>query len=104
MTILKTEELVELIAEGFTTEDNKVSKTEAKRILNDFVSVIEDVVFEQQKGIRLGGIGTFKVDVLPEREFGIRNSTEKVTKPERYGLKFVVNKGFKRDLEEVPVD
>lgn len=103
MAILKTEELVELIAEQFGTEDKNISKTEAKNILNNFVAVLEDVVFEQQKGIRLGNIGTFKVDVLPEREFRVPNTGDKVTKPERYSLKFTVNSGFKRDLEQVPV-
>lgn len=103
MTILKTEELVGLIAEAFGTEDKKTSKAEAKDILNTFVSVIEDVIFEQQKGVRLGGIGTFKVNVLPEREFRVPNTDKTVTKPDRYALKFDVNTGLKRDLEKVPV-
>lgn len=103
MTVLKADEFVTKVAEAFTTEDSKMTKVAAKELIETFVGVIEDTIFEEQKGIRLGGIGTLKVRTLPERDFPVPGEDRTVTKPERYGVKFDVNKGFQRDLEAVPV-
>lgn len=97
-TVLTKSELKKLLAEEFET-----SQTEAIEIFDKVINVLADVLVGQQKGVKLGEIGTLKVDVVPEREHGIPNTTEKVLKPEHYALKFKVSKPFKDELAGVTV-
>jgi len=96
--VMKTGELVTKLAENMGT-----TKKEARETLDVVFKTLEDSLFAEQEGFKLGGIGTFKVEVLAEREYPVPNSDEKVTKPERYGVKFKVNSAFRKDLEQVKV-
>lgn len=101
MAVLKKKDFVTAIAEGFSTAEEKMTKKDAEQLLETFTGVIEDIVFSEHKGVRLGDIGTLRPEVVPEREHNVPNSDKKVTKPEHYALKFRVNAAFKRDLEKV---
>ena len=99
MTVLTKAEFV-----GTFADKRGVSKKEAAEILEQVFETIEDVVFEQQAGVKLGAIGTLKVDVVPEREHQNPSTGDKITKPEHYAVKFKVNSAFKRDLAEVAIE
>ena len=98
MTTIKKAELVSLLAEALETK-----KKEAEETLSTVFEVFADVIISQQKGIKLGEIGTVKVDVVPEREHRNPQTGESVTKPEHYALKFKASKPFKEELAEVKV-
>ena len=96
--VLKKEEFIAAFA-----LKHGVTKKRSEEILDDVWDTIDDVVFEQQAGVKLGNIGTLKVKLVPEREHNKPKSDEKVIKPEHYALKFKVNKKFKEDLETLEV-
>lgn len=96
-TLTKTE-LVKAFADVRET-----TQKEAAEILDQVFGVIEGALYEQQVGVKLGAIGTLKVDVVAEREHQNPSTGGKVTKPEHYAVKFKVNSAFKRDLAEVAV-
>lgn len=98
-TVLTKKDFVKLVAEGLDTTQVKASE-----VLDIIFGVVETVVFEQKAGVKLGDIGTLKVDVVPEREHSNPKTGEKVIKPEHYAVKFKVNSVFKRDLAEVQVE
>ena len=98
MTTITKDELKVLLAEEFET-----SKTEANKIYDKVINVLADVIIVQQKGVKLGEIGTLKVEVVPARVHRNVQTGEPVPKPEHYGLKFKPSKTFKKELAEVAV-
>ena len=98
MTTIKKAELVTLLAEAQET-----SKKDAEATLNTVFELFADVIISQQKGIKLGEIGTLKVDVVPERTHRNVQTGEPILKPEHYGIKFKASKPFKEELAEVAV-
>lgn len=96
--VLKKKELVDGFSE-FTSKNKK----ESEEILDTVFAYFEEVLYVQKKGFRLGGIGTHKLAIVPEREHPIPKSTEKVTKPKHYASRYQVNDGFKKDLAKEPV-
>lgn len=98
-TVLTKTELVKAFA-----EERGTTQKEAAEILDQVFGTIEGVLYEQQAGVKLGAIGTLKVDVVPEREHQNPSNGEKITKPEHYAVKFKVNSAFKRDLAEVAIE
>lgn len=98
MTVLTKAEFV-----GTFADKRGISKKEAAEILDSVFETIEEVVFEQQAGVKLGALGTVKVEVVPEREHQNPSTGGKITKAEHYAVKFKVNSAFKRDLAEVEV-
>lgn len=96
-TLTKTE-LVKAFADkrGTTQKD-------AAEILDQVFETIEATLYEELTGVKLGAIGTLKVEVVPEREHQNPSTGGKVTKPEHYAVKFKANAAFKRDLAEVAV-
>lgn len=101
MTVLNKNEFVTAVAEGFSTDEQKMTKVDAEKLIETFTDVIEDIFFAQQKGIRLGGIGTLRPTIVPERDHRVPSTGEKITKPEHYALKFKANAALKRDLAKV---
>ena len=99
MTVLSKGEFVTALATKRGT-----TKKDAASLLDDVFAIVEDTLYGQQKGVKLGDVGTLKVDVVPEREHGIPKSDEKIVKPEHYAVKFKVNSAFKRDLADVEVE
>lgn len=79
-------------------------KYESEATLESVFAYLEDIVYAQNKGFKLGDIGTVKVQVVPEREHGVPKSDKKVTKPKHLKPKFQVNKGFQRDLAALEVE
>jgi len=98
-TVLTKKDFVRLVAERLNTTQIK-----ATEVLDVVFGAVEVAVFEQKAGVKLGDIGTLKVDVVPEREHNVPNSDEKIVKPEHYAVKFKVNSAFKRDLADVEVE
>lgn len=94
--VLKKKELVD----GFAEFADK-KKNESEETLDTVFAYLEDILYAQKKGFRLGGIGTHKVAIVPEREHPIPKTTEKTTKPEHYAIKFQVNDGLKKDLANI---
>lgn len=97
-TVLTKGELKKLLATEF-----EMKQADAQEIFDKVINVLADVLIGQQKGVKLGEIGTLKIDVVPEREHGIPNSDEKVLKPKHYALKLRVSKPFKEELAGVTV-
>ena len=98
MTTITKNDLKKLIAEEFET-----TQTGANDILDKVFNVLADVIVTQQKGVKLGEIGTLKVVHVPERDHRNPQTGESVTKPEHYALKFKVSDPFKKELAEVTV-
>lgn len=98
MTTIKKTDLVALLAEAQET-----TKKDAETTLNTVFEVLADVIISQQQGVKLGEIGTLKVDVVPERDHRNPQTGEAVTKPEHYALKFKASKPFKEELAGVTV-
>lgn len=97
--VLKKKELVD----GFS-EFSEMNKKESEATLDTVFAYLEEVLYTQKKGFKLGGIGTHKVSIVPEREHPIPKSTEKITKPRHYAPKFKPNDGFKKDMADLPVE
>lgn len=97
-TVLTKDELTKAFA-----DERGTTQKEAKEILEQVFGTIEGILYEQQAGVKLGAIGTLKVDVVAEREHGVPNSDEKIVKPEHYAVKFKVNSALKKDLATVAV-
>jgi len=94
--IKKTKELIDFYAETYG-----VTKKQAKEELERFAEFAEKVIVDEQQGFRLGDVGTFKVEVKPEREYGIPNKPgETKIVPQHYALRFQVNKVTKDALKE----
>ena len=96
--VLKKKELIN----GFHEATGK-NKKESEEALDAVFAYLEEVLYGQKKGFKLGDIGTIKLKVEPEREHGVPKSDEKVTKPKHYKTAFKVNDGFKRDLAALEV-
>lgn len=108
--VLSKKELIN----GFAELTGK-KKNESEQVLDTVFSYLEDILYAQNKGFKLGDIGTVKLQIVPEREHPVPNFDKEaakdpnykpktVVKPEHYGLKFKPNDAFKRDLAEVPVE
>lgn len=97
--VLKTGDFEAILAEEFET-----TKTDAKEILRTFVGAVKRALHDEQKGVRLGDLGTMKVRIVPERDHRVPSTGETMTKPEHYGVKFDVNARFKKELEELPIE
>lgn len=94
--ILKKKELVDGFAE-FTGK----KKNDSEETLDTVFAYLEDILYTKKKGFRLGGIGTHKVAIVPEREHPIPKTDKKTLKPEHYAIKFKVNDGLKEDLANI---
>lgn len=96
--VLKKEDFIKAFA-----QKHGVTKKKAEEILDDVWDTIDDIIFEQQVGVKLGNIGTLKVKLVPERKHKNPQTKEEVIKPQHYALKFKVHKKFKEDLETLEV-
>ncbi|MFS0643697.1 HU family DNA-binding protein [Siminovitchia sp. 179-K 8D1 HS] len=99
MSKVNKKELITLLA-----EELDVKKTEATRIHDVFVNVLEDLIVEQQAEFKLGDIGTFKVPVRPEREHINPQTGGKVVKPAHFALTFKPSANIKRELESYEIE
>lgn len=98
--VLKKEDLINGYAEAY---DKK--KNESKEILESVFSYLEDILYVQNKGFKIGDIGTVKLQIVPERVHKHpKTRVELPPTPEHYKVKLKPNSAFEKDLKTVPVE
>lgn len=91
-----------------TEAEGRVTKKYAEQILNAVEETVARILVDEQAGFALGGIGQFKLDVKPEKEYNVPSTdpeAEKrtVVKPEHLAAKFVLSKPFRTELAEADI-
>ena len=100
MSVLKTNEFVAELA-----TELGMTKTDARIIYDAFTNTMERVITEKQAGVKLGKVGSIKVEVQSAREY--RNMQdpegEKIQKPAQYKTKYTPSKSLKTALKTIEV-
>lgn len=77
--------------------NRKISKAEAKRIINFLTDMVKDAISADEP-IRIGGFGTFSAKTLAERKVYSPVDKKVIVIPPHMGVKFSAAKAFKDRL------